>query len=62
MTGRELARQLWDIDPRTKVLFTSGYTDDAVLHNGLLGEDTCFIGKPYGVAQLTQKVREALDS
>lgn len=52
MTGRELARQLRDIYPRTKVLFTSGNTDAAVLHNGLLDKDTYFIGKPYGIAQL----------
>ena len=62
MTGRELARQLKDIHPQTKVLFTSGYTNHAGLHDGLLDKDTHFIGKPYGVAQLTQKVREALDS
>jgi Response regulator containing a CheY-like receiver domain and an HTH DNA-binding domain len=62
MTGRELATELKDIYPRTKVLFTSGYTDDAIAHNGLLDKATHFIGKPYGVAQLTRKVREVLDS
>ena len=62
MTGRELATQLMNIHPRTKVLFTSGYTNDATLHHGLLGTATHFIGKPYTVAQLTRKVREVLNS
>ncbi len=62
MSGRNLATQLKDIHPRTKVLYTSGYTDDAILHHALFSKATHFIGKPYTTAELTRKVREVLDS
>jgi PAS domain S-box-containing protein len=62
MTGRSLATQLKDTRPRTKVLFMSGYTDDAILHHGLLDNATHFVSKPYAASELTRKVREALDS
>jgi PAS domain S-box-containing protein len=62
MGGRELAERLHDSHPGMKVLFTSGYTDDAIVHYGVLDEGVNFIGKPYSVADLTHKVREVLDS
>ena len=62
MSGRELVAQIKDLSPRMKILCTSGYTDEAILHHGLLDEAAHFIGKPYGVAELTRIVREVLDS
>ena len=60
MSGRDLAAQLEDIRPQAKVLYTSGYTDDAILRHGVLDGVTHFIGKPYTVAELRHKVREVL--
>ena len=62
MTVRDLATQLKGLHPRTKLLYTSGYSDDAVLPDGLLDKATHFIGKPYAAAELRRKVREVLDS
>lgn len=62
MSGRELAERVWDRHPAMKILYTSGYTDDAIMHHGVLDEGMHFIGKPYATAVLTRKVREVLDS
>jgi CheY-like chemotaxis protein len=62
MTGKDLVARIGDIAPRMKILFTSGYTGDAVRHDGLLDQGAPFIGKPYTAAELTRKVREVLDS
>jgi hypothetical protein len=40
----------------------SGYTDDAIVHHGTLDPGTHFIAKPFSAADLTQKIREVLDS
>jgi PAS domain S-box-containing protein len=61
MSGGELADRLKELCPELKVLFTSGYTDDAILHHGVLESGTRFIGKPFSVASITTKVREVLD-
>jgi two-component system cell cycle sensor histidine kinase/response regulator CckA len=62
MGGRELATLLREVRPQMKVVFTSGYTNDAILQNGLLDETAHFIGKPYTAVDLRRKVREVLDS
>jgi two-component system cell cycle sensor histidine kinase/response regulator CckA len=62
ISGRDLATRMADAHPEIKVLYTSGYTDDAILRHGMLDDLTHFIGKPYTVAELTRKVREVLDS
>jgi YesN/AraC family two-component response regulator len=62
MSGRELADRLAAIRPRLKVLYTSGYTDDAILRHGVLDKDIHFVGKPYAADELARKVREVLDS
>jgi YesN/AraC family two-component response regulator len=61
MDGRELANRLTGIHPETKALFTSGYTDNAIVHHGVLEEGVSFIGKPYSPSVLAKKVREVLD-
>jgi len=62
MSGRELANQLKCIHPETRVLFTSGYTDNAIVHHGVLDESVSFIGKPYSPSALAKKIREVLDN
>jgi two-component system cell cycle sensor histidine kinase/response regulator CckA len=61
MSGSDLATRLVLAHPETKVLFTSGYTDDAIVHHGVLDEGVLFIGKPYSREGLARKVREVLD-
>ena len=60
MGGRDLAEQLVKTQPVLKVLYMSGYTDDAIVHHGVLDAGTAFIGKPFTAVQLTRKVREVL--
>jgi CheY-like chemotaxis protein len=59
--GRELAGSLAARRPPIKVLFMSGYTDHAVVNNGLLNSDAAFIQKPFTPAALSYKVRRTLD-
>ena len=61
MGGRKLAERLKQIHPEMKVLFMSGYTDNAIVHHGVLEEGTKFIQKPFTLENLARKVREALD-
>jgi len=60
--GGELAERLSALRPGIKVLFTSGYTDDTLLHAGQLISGTHFLHKPFSPAALAQKVRGVLDS
>lgn len=60
--GRRLAEQLGPLHPDMKVLFLSGYTDDAVFRHGVLLEQTNFLQKPFSPAVLARKVREVLDT
>jgi PAS domain S-box-containing protein len=59
--GKELATELVRLRPGLKILFMSGYTEDAILQHGVLGAGTHLIAKPFTVSELTQKVREVLD-
>ncbi len=61
MGGRELARRLRALRPTLKVLFTSGYTFDAIEHADLIEAGTRFLQKPYTSSQLALVVRELLD-
>lgn len=62
MGGRELADVLRPRFPHIKVLFSSGYTDDAVVRHGVLNEEASFLQKPYTPLSLASKVREVLDA
>jgi CheY-like chemotaxis protein len=62
MSGRDLAERVRQRHPAIKILYTSGYVDDAIVHHGVLDEGMHSIGKPYTSATLTRKVRETLDS
>lgn len=61
MSGRELAENISTIRPETRVLYMSGFTDDAVVRHGVLAEDVCFIQKPFSPETLAIKTRELLD-
>jgi CheY-like chemotaxis protein len=61
-SGRELARRLAESRPDTKVLYVSGYTDDAIVHHGILEPGLTFLQKPFTPAALAKKVREVLDA
>ena len=61
LSGSELAAIVLEGRPRLKVLFMSGYTDTAVIRNGVLGSDAFFLQKPFTPSSLTQKIREILD-
>jgi len=61
MNGRQLAEQVKGISPRTKVLYVSGYTSNAIVHYGVLDPGLAFLPKPFSLAALVAKVREVLD-
>ena len=61
MSGRELAGRLVEHCPELKVLYMSGYTDNAIVHHGVLDEGMSFISKPFSAAELAFKVRQILD-
>lgn len=61
MGGPELALQFQNDRPATKVIFISGYSDEAITRHGVLQPGTTFIKKPFTSEALTRRVREELD-
>ena len=62
MTGSELAGELQRRQPGLKVLFTTGYTRNAIVHNGMLDAGTHLLSKPFNIEDLAAKVRSLLDA
>jgi signal transduction histidine kinase/CheY-like chemotaxis protein len=62
MSGRELADELRQLRPDLKVLFTTGYTRNATVHNDILEPGTSLLTKPFRIEELATKVRQVLDS
>ena len=62
MSRRELAERLSPSHPGVAVLYISGYTDNAIVHHGVLDAGTPFLQKPFNALTLTRKVREVLDA
>jgi PAS domain S-box-containing protein len=62
MSGRELAQRLQPLRPDMKVLYMSGYTDDAIVRHGVLGAGMAFLSKPFTPDALALKVSEVLDA
>jgi PAS domain S-box-containing protein len=61
MSGRELSEILVARRPKMKVIFMSGYTDDAVVHHGVMSQSTAFLQKPFTTQALVKMLREVLD-
>jgi len=61
-SGRDLARRLAETRPDTKVLYVSGYTDDAIVHHGMLEPGLEYLQKPFTGDTLSKKVRQVLDA
>jgi two-component system, cell cycle sensor histidine kinase and response regulator CckA len=60
MSGRELSKKLYEARPTTKVLYLSGYTEDAIMHQGVFEAGTAFLQKPFTLQMLSRKVRDVL--
>jgi CheY-like chemotaxis protein len=61
MSGPQVAEALVPLHPGMKVLFVSGYADDAVARHGVLGAGKAFLQKPFTAAALAERVRQVLD-
>jgi two-component SAPR family response regulator len=62
MTGRELAEAAAALRPKLRILFSSGYTQNSIDHQGKLDPGVQFLPKPFRRAELAGKVREVLDA
>jgi len=62
ISGRVLADRLQSVYPEMKVLYISGYTDDAIVRHGVLDHGIPFLQKPFAPKDLAKKVREILDN
>ena len=62
MNGRKLADEAVKIRPGLKVLFTTGYTRNAIIHGGVLDAGVNFLAKPFTLDQLAQKIWAVISS
>ena len=62
LSGRQLAEQLVQLRPEMKVLYASGYADQAIVHHGILESGIAYIQKPFTPETLARRVRQVLDS
>ncbi len=60
MSGRDLAKKLSETHPHIKILYVSGYTEEAIIHQGVLEAGTAFLQKPFTLQALSRKVRDVL--
>ena len=61
VNGKKLADQAVALYPGLKLLFTTGYTANAVVHGGVLGAGVKLLSKPYTIEQLAEKIHSVLD-
>ena len=61
MSGKELADRIRAIYPRTKILFTSAYSENAIIHQGVLNPGVALLPKPFTPSALANRVREVLN-
>ena len=62
MAGKELGTKLLANNPNTKVLYLSGYTEEAIIHQGMLDAGAAFLQKPFMLQALARKVRDVLNT
>jgi two-component system cell cycle sensor histidine kinase/response regulator CckA len=62
MSGRQVAEAIMKVRPEIKLLYVSGYMDDAVIRHGVQASGAAFLQKPFTQTALALKVREVLDS
>ena len=62
MNGQELAERIREVQPGVRVLYASGYTDNTIVHHGVLTPGVAFLQKPYTMLELSAKVRQVLDA
>jgi CheY-like chemotaxis protein len=61
MSGKELADRVQALHPHTRILFTSAYTENAIVHQGVLNPGVALLQKPFTPSALAHKLREVLD-
>ena len=62
MSGKAMVEELQRWHPESKVLYMSGYADDAIVHHGVLDKGMSFLHKPFSADALAAKVRDVLDA
>ncbi len=60
MSGKELADRVQALHPHTRTLFTSAYTENTIVHQGVLDKGVALLLKPFTPSALAQKIREVL--